>query len=417
MGQKIRYSDTLVSKGGNYELRFFTTYRENSTKYYVGIRFKKVPNDKVVWVANRDCTFETSSAFLTINPDGNIVIIDGRTIYGVTGVPSNKNSISTYIILLDTGNLILVNTSNQVIVWQSFDYPTDTLLPGMNIGHDNETGHTWSLRSWKSKDDPSPGPYTLQYDSGIPILSVNKGSNDLWIDGNSNFSVFDVFSGADLQYSSDSKRYIPTDSNSRLVLAVSGDLKLEAWSKKSNRWLFLLSSKCSIDNPCGVFSICNPDEAIDPCKCLDGFKPLDADSWKQGNRSAGCVRRKTLSCSNTNSNDTFLNISVESPPPYYTHWEVDVLAECLSICFNDCSCVAYAYYLNGTCMLWNQQVPTLKKTSFDIQDGNNNKLNISFRLAHPERLITSKLKEPTFAHRVVVPFFFFLFYMINDIQF
>ncbi|KAK2355151.1 G-type lectin S-receptor serine/threonine-protein kinase [Trifolium repens] len=240
MGQKIRYPDTLVSKGGNYELGFFTTYRDNSTKYYVGIRFKKVPNDKVVWVANRDCTFETSSAFLTINPDGNIVIIDGRTIYGVTGVPNNKNSISTYMILLDTGNLVLLNTSNQAIVWQSFDYPTDTLLPGMEIGQ------TWSLRSWKSKDDPSPGPYTLQYDSsGIPILSVNKGSNVLWIDGNSNFSVQDVFSGADLQYSS------VTDSNSRL------------------------------------------------------------------------------------------------------------------------------------------QVPTLKKTSFDIQDGNNNKLNISFRLAHPERLITN----------------------------
>jgi hypothetical protein len=404
MGQKIRYPDTLVSKGGNYELGFFTTYRDNSTKYYVGIRFKKVPNDKVVWVANRDCTFETSSAFLTINLDGNIVIIDGRTIYGVTGVPNNKNSISTYMILLDTGNLVLLNTSNQAIVWQSFDYPTDTLLPGMEIGQ------TWSLRSWKSKDDPSPGPYTLQYDSsGIPILSVNKGSNVLWIDGNSNFSVQDVFSGADLQYSS------VTDSNSRLVLSVSGDLKLEAWSKKSNRWLFLLSSKCSIDNPCGVFSICNPDEAIDPCKCLDGFKPLDADSWKQGNRSAGCDRRKALSCSNTNSNDIFLNISVESPPPYYAYREVDVLAECSSSCFNDCSCVAYAYYLNGTCMFWNHQVPTLKNTSFDIQDGNNNKLNISFRLAHPERLITSKLKEPTFAHRVVVPFFFFLFYMINDI--
>jgi prepilin-type processing-associated H-X9-DG protein len=192
MGQSVRSSDTFLSKGGNYELGFFTRKRENSTKYYVGIWSKKVPHDKIVWVANRDYSLQTSSAFLTIQPDdGNIVIIDGAVTYHVSRVA--KKNVSTYVTLLETGNLVLMSNSNQEILWQSFNYPTDTLLPGMNIGHDIDTGYTWSLRSWTSVDDPSPGPYTLQYNSGFASLTVNKGSNVLWVDGNSNLSIQVVF--------------------------------------------------------------------------------------------------------------------------------------------------------------------------------------------------------------------------------
>jgi hypothetical protein len=85
IGQSIGISDTVVSNGGSYELGFFTRSKDNSTKYYVGIWFKKVPNDKIVWVANRDHAFQTTSPELTINPaDGNIVIIDRQITYRVT---------------------------------------------------------------------------------------------------------------------------------------------------------------------------------------------------------------------------------------------------------------------------------------------------------------------------------------------
>jgi hypothetical protein len=90
IGQLIGISDTIVSNGGSYELGFFTRSKDNSTKYYVGIWFKKVPNDKIVWVANRDYAFQTTSVVaLTINPaNGNIVIVDGQITYHVTNLVS-----------------------------------------------------------------------------------------------------------------------------------------------------------------------------------------------------------------------------------------------------------------------------------------------------------------------------------------
>ncbi|KAJ8545621.1 hypothetical protein K7X08_018204 [Anisodus acutangulus] len=60
--------------------------------------------------------------------DGNLQLLDARTqrIWD-----SNLSTTSTYAnraVLLDSGNLVLTNDIE--IQWQSFDYPTDTWLPG-----------------------------------------------------------------------------------------------------------------------------------------------------------------------------------------------------------------------------------------------------------------------------------------------
>lgn len=84
MGQSLGTSDTILSCGGNFELGFFS--RDYSTKYYVGIWYKRVPNDKIVWVAERDYSV---SAVLIIQPDGNVMIIDGPQAYHVNKTSNN----------------------------------------------------------------------------------------------------------------------------------------------------------------------------------------------------------------------------------------------------------------------------------------------------------------------------------------
>ncbi|KAF5777996.1 putative S-locus glycoprotein [Helianthus annuus] len=62
------------------------------------------------------------------------------------------------------------------MIWQSFDYPGDTFLPGMKFGKDLVTGLQRSLTSWKSPDDPSVGVYSDIYDTnGYPQNLRLKG--------------------------------------------------------------------------------------------------------------------------------------------------------------------------------------------------------------------------------------------------
>jgi len=391
-GQPLGTSDSVVSDSGKFELCFFTRVRDNSTKYYVGIRYKRVPNDKnkIVWVANRDYALETSSAVLTIHTDGNFVIEDGPLTYRVSNL---SNNFKTYGMLLDSGNLLLLQTTNKEILWQSFDYLTDTLLPRMKLGHDE--GKTWSLRSWTSADDPAPGDFSLQYDSGRFNLIINNGSTVSWIDDRYNDTIGNVFghSGVD-QF--DYYYTLPVGNDSRLVLEVSGEVNQEYWSDKEQVWVSILSSKCG-NNSCGAFSICNP-KARDPCDCPYGFRPSDADSWSKGNKSAGCVRNTDLSsCSNgVESNDKFKQLYNVKSPTLDSLTKFNTTRECESSCSRNCSCVAFAYYLNGDCQLWLGSVLNLKNVSTDVDNSDDSNTIFYLRLASSELDIPGNFKNPRF---------------------
>ena len=82
--------------------------------------------------------------------------------------------------LLDSGNLVVkdaadANPANYL--WQSFDHPTDTLLPGMKLGLDLVKGINRYLQSSKSDTDPSRGYFTYQMDpNGFPQLFLMNDS-------------------------------------------------------------------------------------------------------------------------------------------------------------------------------------------------------------------------------------------------
>ncbi|WJX87543.1 hypothetical protein P8452_69724 [Trifolium repens] len=368
IGQSIGISDTVVSNGGSYELGFFTRSKDNSTKYYIGIWFKKVPNDKIVWVANRDHAFQTTSPELTINPaDGNIVVVDGQITYHVTNFTDNNNN-STYMALFDSGNLRLQNNSNHAILWDSFGNPTDTIL----AGNDLMLGNSWSINSWASADDPSPGQFTLKYDAVFHRLTINSRP----------------IHRAGLEWNKKGYYSLLDDSNSRLVLEVSGDLNYQYWSEENMRWDSVQSySMCRNNITCGVFSLCDP-QALDPCHCMKGFEPVDGSLRYDGRRYAGCVRKTELLCHNksSNSNDQFLRFDKVELPPDETRLKMDSTEKCESTCVKNCSCIAYAYYFNNYCMLWYDNILSLKKISSDIDD--NNHLAFYLRLAASEFVTT-----------------------------
>ncbi|CAF1916013.1 unnamed protein product [Brassica oleracea var. botrytis] len=89
-------------------------------------------------------------------------------------------------------NLVILNESRDLIwsrnlsgsvtryVWQSFDHPTDTLLPGMKLDPVEPSKH---LYSWVTSDDTSAGDLWLEitnYPDGIFAIYVMNYIMDTW---------------------------------------------------------------------------------------------------------------------------------------------------------------------------------------------------------------------------------------------
>lgn len=118
------------------------------------------------------------SRALNLTSQGVTVLFTGK--HSIVWSSSNKTSSTSNLVaqLLDSGNFVVKDGSNEnsKILWQSFDYPGDTLLPGMKIGWDLKTGLNRFLSSWKGAEDPAPGQFSFSIDrSGYPQLVVMNG--------------------------------------------------------------------------------------------------------------------------------------------------------------------------------------------------------------------------------------------------
>ncbi|KAI9186636.1 hypothetical protein LWI28_019319 [Acer negundo] len=175
--QSIKDGETLVSAGGTFELAFFSP--GNSTRRYIGIRYKVVLNKTVAWVANRETSLTDHSGVLNVTQQGDLVLLDGmnRRIWSSNTSRTAKNPV---VQLLESGNLVVKDGNDDEpgnFLWQSFDHPTDTLLPGMKLGTNFVTGLDKYLSSWKSSEDPAPGQFSLWIDPhGFPQLVLRNGS-------------------------------------------------------------------------------------------------------------------------------------------------------------------------------------------------------------------------------------------------
>ncbi|KAL6344936.1 hypothetical protein AAG906_006699 [Vitis piasezkii] len=121
----LRENQTLVSAGGS------------TGNHFLGIWFKDDVNKKAVWVA------------IPENP-----ILDSS---GMLATSSN-----TTATLLDSRNLILRHEDETI--WQSFDYPTDSYLPGMKLGWfslSSDQPRLQILVSWSSPQNPTCGLFTF----------------------------------------------------------------------------------------------------------------------------------------------------------------------------------------------------------------------------------------------------------------
>jgi hypothetical protein len=270
---------------------------------------------------------------------------------------------------LDSGNLVVKDGNNEnpdSFVWQSFDYPCDTLLAGMKIGRNLVTGFDRFLSSWKSTDDPATGEFAVRlYQHGYPQVVVTKGQTMTYRIGSwdgirltgtraqpnlANGNEF-VMNDNEIYYSFLRQR---SSTVARFVLNPSGVVQVFEWNGH-NDWQLCLTvptDQCDSYNFCGAYAICNINHAP-ACECLEGFIPKSPKSWNQLNWTGGCIKR--IAC---NNGDGFRKYTGLKLPDTSSSWynRTMSLKDCERLCLKNCSCVAYANSnISGEgsgCLLW-----------------------------------------------------------------
>ncbi|XP_075508484.1 G-type lectin S-receptor-like serine/threonine-protein kinase At1g67520 [Primulina tabacum] len=179
-GEQLNFTSQLVSQRNNFTLGFYTP--QDSTDSYVAVWYT-ARDSFPVWIGNRDnAVGNDSSPILTISDTGALIIVHHRENDPIT-LYAGGASRNASAILLESGNFVVTDGSSGTVLWQSFDYPTDTLLPGIKLGLDHRTGRKWILTSWFGDNNPASGPFTLEWDTSARGLVVRRRGVVYWTGG------------------------------------------------------------------------------------------------------------------------------------------------------------------------------------------------------------------------------------------
>ncbi|XP_022717697.1 S-locus-specific glycoprotein S6-like [Durio zibethinus] len=141
----------------------------------------KIPR-AVVWVANRNSPIADAGGVLTNNSDGKLILFDG-TNNTVWSSNVSRKAEGPVALLLDSGNFVVKDNKTmkpavEIYLWQSFDYLSEILLPGIKLGRNLKTGSEWFLTAWKSADDLSPGNFSCRLSiQGLASLVTYRDLN------------------------------------------------------------------------------------------------------------------------------------------------------------------------------------------------------------------------------------------------
>ncbi|PHT90638.1 hypothetical protein T459_05751 [Capsicum annuum] len=358
----------LVSSNKIFELGFFGS-PPFIGKRYLGLWYKDIGSSTAVWIGN--VLDPLRCGVLVFNQRGCIFLQDyiGTTI---SVYKPNQIVLRPVLKLLDSGNLVFGDSRNLTAgeyLWQSFDHPVDTLLPGMKLGWDQKTGIDRSMRSWRTSVDPAPGDYLFRLDSGdsghSPQLVLEKKQRTV-----SRWGPWDgqKFSGSDAlmennyfrpMFNSNTDAFYFTfeakyDWSLKLTLNLEGKIEFLRWNNATKRWNIvntLNKDICDQYRTCGPFGVCIGEDPR--CWCPDGFTAASQDDWNKKDFTEGCRRITPL---NYTDKDVFVKNTGLKLPDNATYWGMLHPEECVEKCLKESLCMAYTNInINGNgskCLVW-----------------------------------------------------------------
>ncbi|GAU29629.1 hypothetical protein TSUD_164790 [Trifolium subterraneum] len=238
---------------------------------------------------------------------GNILLLDeGQHNIWSSNTASNA---PLELYLKDDGNLVLRELQGTTILWQSYDFPTNTLLPNQPL-----TRYI-KLVSSRSQSNHSSGFYKLLFDDDNVIRLDYHGDvlSTYWPPHwllsseagrfNYNSSRIAMLDSFGKFFSSDNYSFSTYDygmiMQRRLTIDSDGNIRVYSRKNWSENWYVswqVISDTCIIHGLCGENSSCSYDSKKGKkCSCLPGYKVTNDSDW-----SYGCKPMFDFTCNRNN---------------------------------------------------------------------------------------------------------------------
>nr|POE96345.1 g-type lectin s-receptor-like serine/threonine-protein kinase lecrk1 [Quercus suber] len=338
--QTFDYPTNTISQG----LYAFGFYQQ-ANGYAVGVFLAGIPQKTVVWTANQDDPPAPGDVTLNFTNDGGLLLQSAQG--KETGIASPGGATSAS--MLDSGNFVLFNSKE--IVWQTFDYPTDTILQGQHLSAGKE------LFSSISEYDKSTGLFHLAMQEDGNLVQYPVGTTDppssywrSYTDGDGDNVTLCLDVNGQLYLLNSTGTYLsnltqggsPTKDIVYLMrLDADGILRLYSYNLHQNGNLSVLWSStndmCLPKGLCGLNAFCVINDQQANCKCLPGFAAIN-----QGDQSSGCERN--FSVESCKSKDGGLKYTMEEvlntewDENYFSHLSSISKKDCKAACLEDCNC-------------------------------------------------------------------------------
>ncbi|TXG47673.1 hypothetical protein EZV62_026967 [Acer yangbiense] len=320
--------------------------------------------DEVFWLANRNKPVQ-ENATLQLHTNGDLILRDADGSFVWSTNTSHMSAASLQ--MLDTGNLVLYGDNNQTL-WQSFDHPTDTLLPGQKLMAGQKLVSRASTTNWTEGSFylsvSSEGLFAF-YRSTVPqmyfkfsVSGIKESEQPSYIRVVNGTLALYILSAEPSE--PDAVLSVPVHNTEKAYIRLDSDGHLRFYyddfiyddSMDQVDILADVLRECDYPTVCGNYGLC----ANGHCTCPSGFDQgivLDNPSL------FGCTEINPVTCENGRSQ----SLSLLKDVYYFNYVDPDAadlkgihMDSCRDACLRNCSCkvAMFRFYYNishGNCFL------------------------------------------------------------------
>ncbi|CAO2178842.1 unnamed protein product [Urochloa humidicola] len=344
----------LTSPDGTFSCGF---QEAGENAFSFAIWYTNAADKTTIWSANPGAPVNGRGSKISFRRDGGLALSDAN---GTTVWETKTSGEGLVISLLDTGNLVISSDPSSAgrIAWQSFDWPTDTLVPSQRL-----TKETRLVSGYFSLYYDNDNVLRLLYD-GPEISSIYWPSpdRDPFKNGRTtyNSSRVGVLDSAGAFVSSDNLGVNASDLGApggvkrRMTIGQDGNVRIYSMDASTGGWdvtWAAMAQPCYVHGVCGQNAVCEYQPSL-RCSCAPGYEMADPKDWRKGCkpmfRGANCSVPPAAASPPDEQKYKFVKMPHTDFYGYDLWFYQSVTFEyCKKMCLEMCQCVAFSYKLEG----------------------------------------------------------------------